>query len=310
MANFLDLFPDTPAAVAGSQGARDILENQYKQGMGFMEMENALMRTVAARKAMDEQARMQPLEQTANAIKLLQGLNVASGPGTPSPFEGVNPMDVNSLNDALLRATPNIKTNLEADLMKTQASTQEQMARAAMLEGGRNSREASERNAEAEKQLKKEAFERVDELNKRYTKTPTSESKARQLVSDYQSLTAYGVPEAARVFWNKHSALLAAAGFDAPGSRKSAQKPAKPSATVAQPPAPAAQPAEQAPAAEGWMKTMMREQAPTSGDAGLATEKRLRAGYDAKPKAQPLQQTETINGVTYVLQNGKYVRVK
>lgn len=223
--DFMDLFPDSPAAVAGSQGARDILENQYKQSMGFMDMEQALMRTAQARKQIAEQARLEPLAKTVDAVKLLQGLNLASG---NEAFKDVDLNDPNSLNQTLQSAVQSgqLMTNVEAELAKSRLGAMEATARAQMLEGGRNSRESSERAAEREKQNREAAFKRLEELNKRYPKSPLGQRKAEALVSDYESLKSMGNDEATRAFYNKHSTLLAAAGHDAPGvvAKKAAPK--------------------------------------------------------------------------------------
>lgn len=153
--DFLDMFPDSQAAVAGSQATRDILENQHKQSMGFMDMENSLMKTVQARKQMDEQLRMDPLAKTVEAVKLLQGLNMTG----QSPMQGVDLMDVNSVNEAIKGAANSgqIHTNLEADLMKTKAQAAATAANAQMLEGGRNTRsredDLQKNRAQAAKEL-------------------------------------------------------------------------------------------------------------------------------------------------------------
>lgn len=229
--NFIDLFPDSPAAVAGGQGARDILENQYKQSMGFMEMENALMKNIQARKAMEEQARQEPLQKAVDTVKLLQGLNMVGG---ESPFKDVDLMDQESVRNALMRsaASGNIYTNPEIDLMKTRASAQEQAARAQLLEGGRMSRDYSSRVQEDEKLRIKEAADRVKGLIEpggRWEKTPDPkrrdfQKKAAELISDYQGLLAYGDTPSTRLFYNKHSKILAAAGVPAPGQRAAPKK--------------------------------------------------------------------------------------
>lgn len=235
--DFLDMFPDSQAAVEGAKGAQNIINDQYKGAMGFMEMENALTRAVNARRQLDEEMRVDPLRKTVDAIKLLQGLNLEN---SGDVFAGANPMDIGSINDALLKALPNLKTNYEADIAKSKAAASETYARAAMLEQGRNSRDAAGDREKQEGDIRKGAQEFLKTLTSRYQKTPTNERKARQLVADYQALKAYGVPEVARVFFNNHAAILGAAGESAPGaaSNKGAvpsQPPAAKNPAAAQP---------------------------------------------------------------------------
>ena len=217
---FADLFiPDTQAAVVGAKGANDILEGQYKQPMGFLEMENALLKAKAMKDQAEKQKAEEPLQKTVEAIKLLQGLNVVGG----DPFSGVNPQDPNSLNDALLRTinSGQLKTTPEVELMKTQAQTQASMAAKEMLESGRNARDAADRVAEAQKEADKQANAFLKDLRDKYPKTPNpstpaGERKARALVADYSALVAYKSKPAALAFYRQHAELLSAAGVPPP----------------------------------------------------------------------------------------------
>lgn len=158
--NFLDLFPDTPGAVAGAQAAQDIIKNQYNGAMGFLEMENALMKTKQAQEAQARSEELRPLQQTVDAIKLLQGLNIQNDPGK-NVFSEVNPMDLSSINDAIIKSVPNLKTDFEAALLKSEASARESTARANLLEGGRNFRA----NQEDERRNRADANKLFADLN-------------------------------------------------------------------------------------------------------------------------------------------------
>lgn len=289
--SFLDLFPSTPSAVAGSQGARDILENQYKQAINYADMNKALLQNVQAQHSLDLQQQQEPIQQALTAIKTLQDLNLVGG----EHFKGIDLNDPEALKQAIQGAADSgqLKTNLEGDLMKSQAAASASAARTQTVEAGKDARAEDAQRAERDKQLRNKAFDRLDELNKRYPKSPTGEMKARALVSDYQSLLAYGVDEVSRVFWNKHSALLAAAGFQAPGA------PQKPQRTAPQPAAPASP-------APGAQPSAAQQPAP----GGFNVLQTIADGLRAGPPKPALAQTETINGVTYQLVNGKYVRVK
>lgn len=118
--DFMDLFPDSPAAVAGSQGARDILENQYKQAMGALEMENALIRSVAAKQAFDKQQREAPIQDLLDRVKVVQAVNT---PG--AHFDGLDLSDDTAFYDRVKSAP--IKTNFEVDMLKTQGAKELEM---------------------------------------------------------------------------------------------------------------------------------------------------------------------------------------
>lgn len=329
--DFLDLFPDSQAAVVGSQGARDILENQYKQAMGALELENALLRSVQAQKDFNNKQAQEPLAKTIEAVKLMQGLNISGS----SPLQGVDLSDQAALQAAILKEAQsgNIKTDLDAEILKEKIKTEASTAKAMEIQSAQTGRNNADNAAELNREMRKAAIKHANDLLEDYPKplSPTQAAgrKGQSLVAAYNGLLAYGDPQAARIFWNRHSNLLSAAGFDAPGggSRKApaAQAPAAPSAPAA--PAPQA-PQAQAPQA---MQTLKRGEVPQfegQPQQEFSISKEVGGGFEdlgnwlmsgspkpAQPAAAPqkpqaLEKVEVINGVKYVLKDGKYVKVK
>lgn len=175
--DFLDLFPDSEAAVVGSQGARDILENQYKQGMGAMEMERALMANVQAAKQMEEQRRLQPLAQTIQNLKLAQSVNLTGD----KPYAGIDLNDMNQMNEFIKRkaAAGEIIPDMQADLKKAELTAFGAYNRAQLTSGV--SRDNNQNTVDGQIRQEKMAASKknADEIFEKYGKATLGTRKGR-----------------------------------------------------------------------------------------------------------------------------------
>ncbi len=236
--DFMDLFPDSQAAVVGSQGARDIIDNQYKSAMGAMEMENALMRTIQAKKQMEEQKRIEPLAKTVEQIKLMQGLNL---PGTVQ-FTGqdLTPEAMDQfLRDQL--TSGQIKSNYQADLDKANATGNIAMQRALLTSGVSASNKKADISSEESRQQVRMAQEAVNSLMKKngfgskhmISGKPKNDKERDEIEAGWKQLIPYAnsdspaVKAEAERYWIVHSPTLSPKGYTDPlgNTRLNSNKP-------------------------------------------------------------------------------------
>jgi hypothetical protein len=226
--DFMDLFPDSPAAVVGSQGARDILENQYKQAMGALEMENALIKSVAMKKEFMKQQQMEPLNRTLDAVKLLQGVNLRDA----SAFQGLDfdNLDASSLQiikDAA--ASGNLMSTPEMDREKATLSGAGALARAQLTSGVSAQNNRNSNDVEMDKFREAKALEVGKKwLDKKYRPIDGSTRQGQlaigDLVATYKKMLAYGATDAAKGLFNVYSKELSANGLSFPGLGSKAQE--------------------------------------------------------------------------------------
>lgn len=228
--SFLDLFPDSQAAVVGSQGTRDILENQYKQSMSAMDMENALLKSVMLKKQFDESQRMEPLTKTLDAVKLLQGINLKEG-------KAYGGLDFNDLPGSMNRiiqeqaGSGGLMSNVEVELAKAKEAGLASLARAQITSGVSQTNNDRD-NAQNNKKLLYEAAEKAvgeQKLIPRNGKIriPSDPQKAANLRGQVESfLQAYPGTPAADQVRRLYGPVFGGAAAPKAGAPDTAKKPA------------------------------------------------------------------------------------
>lgn len=222
--DFLDLFPDTPAAVAASQGARDLVENQHKASLGMVELENALMRTMQAKRQMAEQDRLDPLAKTAEALKIVQGLNLTG----ERPFEGIDLNDPIALRAFIQdkAARGEIMTNREVDLEKTKATGMNSYERALLQTQTQTKNNNNDNYTTDKKNRDDAAWAKAAAIEKLHPANMSPERAVKKLIPDLIGMIgSFGKDhDAVRGLLKKYAHLIKGTELDPAGKKKAAPK--------------------------------------------------------------------------------------
>lgn len=209
--SLLDLLPSGESAAIAGKGAEDILNDQYKQAMGFMGLEQALLKAGSDHRAAIYEDSLLKSKDLAYKLKLAQEINTQ----TPIPFDFSNP-DQYFMDAAAQGIVPNSQVKAEQANLAQIAALQKAMA----VEGQKNTREDMQTKAEMEKAARKEAADQLQKMVEEHGRvTPTSGSKRKaQVVAKYNSLAALGDRNSMIAAWKTWGPILQEAGIESPGS--------------------------------------------------------------------------------------------